>query len=214
VYHHVEGELVVLSPTRAVVDAGGVGYECRIPLSTFTALKGKEHAKVRLLTHLHVLEDDLRLYGFVSERERDLFRLITSISGVGPGIGFAVLATFDPAAFAGAIACGDAKALQKIKGVGAKLSERMILELKDRAAALAALGGGDGASGTAAVGAEGRVVQDAIALLETLGYASKEARERVEAALRKLRPQGAPPAGDGRPDITVEALAQAAMRTR
>jgi holliday junction DNA helicase RuvA len=215
VYHHIEGELVVLSPTRAVVDAGGIGYECRIPLSTFSALKGKERTRVRLLTHLHVLEDDLRLYGFASERERDLFRLITSISGVGPGIGFAVLASFDPAGFAGAIASGDAKSLQKIKGVGAKLSERMILELKDRAAALAALAGGDGASGSPSGGAAGsRVVQDAIALLETLGYAAREARERVEAALRKLRPQGASPGGDGGPELTVEALAQAAMRTR
>ncbi len=221
-YHHIEGELVVLAPARAVVDAGGVGYECRIPLSTFGALKGKERTRVRLMTHLQVLEDDLRLFGFATEKERDLFRLATSISGVGPAIALAALASFDPPAFAAAIASGDSKALQKIKGVGPKLSERMILELKDRAAALATLS--DGASSRAAPGRGGvpdAVLADAVALLLELGYSRREATARVDAALERLLAErerdgggGGTAPGEARAAITVEALAKAALRSR
>jgi Holliday junction DNA helicase RuvA len=219
-YHHIEGELALLGSTRAVVDAGGVGYECRIPLSTFSALKGREHSRVRLFTHLHVLEDDLRLYGFASERERELFRVVTAISGVGPAIALAILASFDPGEFAGAIARSDAKALQRIKGVGTKLSERLVLELKDRVEALAALAGpgqpptqGRPVEG----GVEAQVLADAVAILVELGFSPKEAKTKVDGALGRLlaAAREAPgPTGSKAPAITVETIVQAALRTR
>src|SRR6266545_3062587 len=98
--HHLEGQLALLGPTRAVIETGGIGFELRIPLSTFHSLKGREETTVRLLAHLQVLENDLRLYGFATEAERELFRLATSIAGVGPAIGLHLLATFEPASFA------------------------------------------------------------------------------------------------------------------
>lgn len=219
-FHHLEGELVLLRPTRAAVDVAGVGYECRIPLSTFSALKGKEGTRVRILTHLQVLEDDLRLYGFATEKERELFRLITSISGVGPAIAFAAMASFDPSGFAGAIAAGDSRALQKIKGVGPKLSERIVLELKDRSDVLSLLAeGGPGIRDEAIQRAAipDRVLNDAVAALMELGFSQKEARGRIDGALAKLLP-GGPGSPTGKPisgsAVTVEGLIQAALRTR
>ncbi len=223
-YHHLEGVLAVLEPSRAVVEASGIGFECRIPLSTFTSLKGKEGARVRLMTHLQVLEDDLRLYGFATEKERGFFRLITSIAGVGPAIALAALASFDPPAFAGAIGAGDARALRRIKGVGPKLSERIVLELKDRTEALAALAGEDGppGGGLRHPALPDAVVSDAVKCLEALGYSLREARERVEAAIAHLLggaggSGGAVPAKDG-PGAgappSVEAIIQAAIRAR
>ena len=219
-YHHLEGVLAFLAPSRAVVEASGIGFECRIPLSTFTALKGKEGARVRLLTHLHVLEDDLRLYGFATERERDFFRLVISAAGVGPAIALAALASFDPPAFVSAIESGDARALRRIKGVGPKLSERMVLELKDREEALAALLGGGGPAGSPSrhPALPEATISDAVKCLETLGYSLREARERVDAAIQLLERPADPakdvPAGGQRPALTVEAIIQAAMRAR
>jgi len=216
-YHHVEGTLTALGAGRAVVDAGGVGYECRIPLSTYSALKGKEGSRVKLLLHLQVLEDDLRLYGFATDQERELFRLATSITGVGPTIALAALATFDPAAFAGAIASGDSRALLKIKGVGPKLSERLILELRDRAGALAALsgaGGGRPASAGRADAVRQEVIADAIALLVQLGYGSRDATAKVEAAVAKLIGAAGEGKGDRGASLDVEVIVQTALRTR
>jgi Holliday junction DNA helicase RuvA len=215
-YHHIEGELVVLGPSRAVVDTGGVGYECRIPLSTYTVLKGKERTRVRLLTHLHVLEDDLRLYGFATESERDLFRVASSIGGVGPTIALAALASFDPAGFAAAISSGDSRSLQKIKGVGPKLSERMVLELRD-APAIAALAQGAPSGGAASkAGVREEVLSDAAALLVELGFGSREAKAKVEAVVARLLKQegGDAGGGAGAAAITVEAIVQAALRNR
>jgi holliday junction DNA helicase RuvA len=217
--HHVEGELVVLGPSRAVVQTGGVGFEVRIPLSTYTALKGKEGARVRILTHLQVLEDDLRLFGFATERERDLFRLLTSINGVGPATALVVLASIDPAAFAALIAAGDAKPLQKIKGIGPKLSERLIVELKDRTAALEALAGAAGGSAARSAGSPvaPAVVDEAVKALLVMGFPAREAKGRVEAAIGKLF-GGAKGAASGEPgptgSATVEAIILAALRTR
>ncbi len=212
--HHVEGELILLGPTRAVVETVGMGIECRIPLSTYTAMKGKERSRVRLLTHLQVLEDDLRLYGFATEKERDLFRLVTSISGVGPAIALAALASFDPAGFAGAVAAGDSRALRRIKGVGPKLSERMVLELKDRAADLSSLAGGAGGAARAAV--PEAVFADAVSALVELGFSRREAVGKVEAAVERLS-RGQAEGGEAarrEARLTVEAIIQAAMRTR
>ena len=213
-FHHVEGELAALTPSRAVVSAGGIGLELRIPLTTYTALKGKEATKVRLLAHLQVLEDDLRLYGFASEEERIVFRLATSISGVGPAIALAILAAFSPADFGAAIEAEDATVLKKVRGVGPKLAERLVLELKDRAGPLAELTRGTAAATASPVPSS--VIAEAVAALEALGFAAREAKSRVDGAVTKLLDDGNGKAreGSGPPAISVEAIIHAALRTR
>ncbi len=218
--HHFEGQLVLLGPARAVIETGGIGFELRIPLSTFQGLKGREGTRVRLLAHLQVLTDDLRLYGFATEAERELFRLVTSIGGVGPAIGLHLLATFDPAAFARAILSGDSRALRRIKGVGTKLSERIVLELKDRAQDLAQLAGAGAAppgvdASTASV--PETVVADVARALVELGFSRREADQRVKAAIELLvsqaggaDPRDCKPRPGGPP--SEEAILQAALR--
>ncbi len=216
-YHHIEGELVVLGPTRAVVEAAGVGYECRIPLSTYSALKGKEHKQLRLLTHLQVLEDDLRLYGFATEQERELFRITTSIPGVGPSIALAALASFDPGGFASVVNAGDSRALQRIKGVGPKLSERLIFELKDRASTLMAVVGGEGKAASPLSAVPIPVIADAEAALVELGFSRREAKAKVEDTITRLlsrAQEAARETGIQSPALTVEVIIQAALRSR
>lgn len=215
-YHHIEGDLVVLGPSRAVVEAAGVGYQLIIPLSTYKTLKGKEHTRLRLLTHLQVLEDDLRLYGFASEEEREIFRITISIPGVGPSIALAALASFDPASFACVITDGDVKALQRIKGVGPKLSERLLFELRDRASSLAELAGARAAgAGSFMSSVPAQVYEDAVASLIALGFNRREARSRVESTIERLLSRAREEAGEAGPgEITVEAIIQAALRTR
>jgi Holliday junction DNA helicase RuvA len=217
VYHHLSGELRELSLTRAVVEAGGVGYDLRIPLSTYEDIKGRK--EVRLLTHLHVREDDLRLYGFGTEEERELFRLLLSVTGVGPSIALAALSALRPAEAAGAIASGDLKTLQRIRGVGRRLAERLVVELRERVASVVtALGEGlspaglsrpDGGEGQL-TGAAGRKGADAVKALVELGYERKSAQERVSAAYKELLEERKGRPEEGFP--TVEGLVRRSLQ--
>ena len=118
-YHHLRGQIVELSPTSAVMDVSGVGYDLRIPLSTFDRLKGQKEA--HLFTHLHVREDELRLYGFATVAERELFRFLSSVSGVGPSIALAALCTLAPEdiarALAGALTDEELRSQMRSKGL-------------------------------------------------------------------------------------------------
>ncbi len=215
-YHHLEGVLDGLGPTRAIIDAGGVGYELRIPLSTFEALKGRHAERVRLLTHLQVLEDGLRLFGFATEEEREMFRLTTSISGVGPAIALAALSTFTVEVLAEAIRLGDSRSLQRIKGVGQKLSQRLVLELKDRVTEISARSGSGGHAGKPGLSphrSRGSPPADAVAALVELGFSRKEAEDKVDAAVARLQ-AGSAGAGNDRAHPAVEVILQAALRTR
>jgi Holliday junction DNA helicase RuvA len=204
VYHHLRGTVLDLSPTCVVIEAGGVGYDVSIPLSTFDRLKGKSEACV--YTHLYVREDELRLYGFSTVAERELFRLLLSVSGVGPSIALAGLCALSPAEVAAALSSGDHAKLQRIKGVGRKLAERLGVELRERAQRLAvALGlpsAGDGDRGRSveragSMPARTAEALDAIAALVSLGFDKKSAESRVDAACRKL----AGPDGSGKADV-------------
>ncbi len=215
-YHHLDGLLDRVGPTRAVIDAGGVGYEVRIPLSTFEVLKGRHGQRVKLLTHLQVLEDGLRLFGFATQEEREMFRLATSISGVGPAIALAALSTFGVEVLVESIRRGDARSLQRIKGVGQKLSERLVLELKDRVVEISAISaalGPSGKPGFASSRTPGAPATDAIAALVELGFSRREAESKVNAAVTRLQ-TGTVAAGNERATPTVEAILQAALRTR
>lgn len=196
-FHHIDGEVVVLNPTRAVLDVGGVGYDLSIPLSTYRAIQGQDRA--RLLTCHVVREDAQRLYGFYNEAERELFRAVLGINGVGPSIALAVLSCMDVNEFVGVVELGDVDALRKIKGVGRKLAERLIVELRDRLPRLFSTAmGSENVRKAGDVGAvrllsgSGNAEMEAVRALEELGYARKDAESRVDRALSQLT------AGDSR----------------
>ena len=140
----LEGQLFEKTPTRVLVDVGGVGYEAWIPLTTFTRLPdpGK---RVALRVYTHLRENALTLYGFATELERDVFELLLHASRVGPKLALTVLSGLEAPAVLAALRAGNAAALQGVSGVGAKLAQRMVLELRERALELVASGAVPGA---------------------------------------------------------------------
>jgi len=196
-----------------VVVAGGIGFDLRIPLSTYEKLKGKKEAF--LFTHFHVREDELKLFGFASPAERDLFRLLLSVTGVGPSIALASLCTLSPQEMARAISLGELKVLQTIKGVGRKLAERMVLELRERASSLLiSLDGSSPTKGSSSSKGErseeilrSPEAADAIGALITLGFERKTAEERVAATLVALKGSGS-----GNDPYPVEQLIKECLR--
>ena len=124
------GEISILDPTLFIIDVGGVGYEVRISLNTYSKLKQIKKGKV--YTYLHVKEDAHTLYGFHSSDEKSLFVQLISISGVGPSTAILMLSSMDPAEIKEAIARADVVTIKKVKGIGLKTAERIVLELKDK----------------------------------------------------------------------------------
>src|SRR6266404_291087 len=134
----LRGKLVDALPTRVTIDVNGVGYDVLIPLSSFDKLPAPGQ-EVSLLTHLAIREDAHVLYGFVSNAEREMFRLlVNNVSGIGPKIALNVLSGMNVTALRGAVAQGDVKALSQISGVGKKTAERIVVELKDKIGAAGA----------------------------------------------------------------------------
>lgn len=131
-YYYLKGELAHLAATLCVVECAGVGYKCTVSLVTSQALSSKIGEQVKLYTHLAVREDAMELFGFGSESERSCFNQLTSVSGVGPKAAMSILSTLTPDKFSLAICTGDAKAISKAPGIGKKIAERIILELKDK----------------------------------------------------------------------------------
>ena len=173
----LKGALVEKSPTRIVLDVGGVGYDVLVPLSTFYEL-GDPGSTVTLRVHTHVREDAIALYGFSRTLELDLFERLIAINGIGPKLALAVLSGIDPAELVRAIRAQDVARLTRIPGVGKKTAERIGLELKDRlphaAAAPQTLGG-----------AEDDRRSDLLSALTNLGYKGAVADKAVDAAMKK-----------------------------
>jgi Holliday junction DNA helicase RuvA len=136
----LEGLLLERTPTRVLIDVGGVGYEALIPLSTFVRLPD-EGKPVALRIHTHVREDALQLFGFATELERASFTLLLHASRVGPKLAQTILSGIDAAVLVRAIEAGDVATLRSVPGVGAKLAERIIVELRDRVAELVDVAG-------------------------------------------------------------------------
>ncbi len=173
---YLDGTLAESLPGRCAIDVGGVGYEVLVPLSTSDGMPAPG-AKVRILTHLHVREQEQTLYGFRTGDERDLFRLlIDRVSGIGPKLALAVLSGMGVADFKSAVVGADVAALSKISGLGKKTAERIVLELKDKVGVAAAW---EAASGDAASGSAG-AVNDAVLALIALGYKQAEAHKAVQ----------------------------------
>jgi Holliday junction DNA helicase RuvA len=130
-YDYLEGKLAEKNPAYAVIDVQGAGYFLNISLNTYTRLPDEDH-QCKLYAHLVVKEDAFVLYGFAGSDERDLFRELISVSGVGAGTARIILSSLNPDEIAEAIVTGNAPLLQRIKGIGQKTAQRIIIDLKDR----------------------------------------------------------------------------------
>ena len=191
-YHHLRGKLIELGSLSAVVETSGVGWHVQVPLSTRSLVGDRLGEEVLLYTHLLVREDVLKLFGFSTLEERELFRLLLSVSGTGPKIALQALSAFSVKELIRDLVSGDVDSLKRIKGVGKKLAERMVLELRDKAGVLQLGEPGSGAEQLPA-GGGGRVSEIAITVLvEQLGFSLKDARKRVEAACQKLSGSDSP----------------------
>ena len=175
---HLRGRLLSLTPELAVVDVHGVGYAVSLPLPTYYEVqKQPAGAEVSLFIHTHVREDALALYGFWTERERALFERLITVSGVGPRLARAILSGLPPEVLLGALAAGDVARLTRIPGVGKKTAERLVLELREKAAELAAAP----ATTSAALEPDD---EDLLVALVNLGYRRGDA-ERALADVRR-----------------------------
>jgi len=173
---HLRGRLVDKRPNQLLVDVGGVGYQVYIPLSTFYAL-GELHDEVTLLVHTHLREDAIALYGFLTSREKHFFELLISASGVGPGLALKILSGMSVDELVPAIRRSDLVLLTRIPGVGKKTAERIVVELRDR---LAAMEAPEEARPTSRTGLEA----DVVSALLNLGYDRRAAEKAVEEAQR------------------------------
>src|SRR5208337_2540076 len=163
----LRGKLQDVLPTQITVEVNGVGYEVLIPLSSYDKLPAPAQ-EVQVLTHLVVREDAHTLYGFMSSAERELFRLlINTVSGIGPRIALNILSGISVAAFRGAVASADVKALSQISGVGKKTAERIVVELKDK---IGAAGAWEARSAERALSPGDQKVNDAVLALIALGF--------------------------------------------
>ena len=173
----LEGVLAEALPTQIVVNVHGVGYHVVIPLSSFERLPGVG-SPVRILTHLVVREDAHVLFGFASAGERDLFRLLLNhVSGVGPKIALGILSGMSVEIFKACVVAGDTTAISRVKGVGKKTAERVVLELKDKVGVAAEW---EAASAANAPGPREQAMHDAVLALISLGYKQIEAHKAVK----------------------------------
>ncbi|HPA21071.1 MAG TPA: Holliday junction branch migration protein RuvA [Verrucomicrobiae bacterium] len=194
---YLDGRLVKALPTQVVMEVGGVGYEVFIPMSTFDQLPAAP-AAVKLLTHLVVREDAHVLYGFSTEDERALFRLlINSVSGVGPRLALAVLSGMSVRGFRAAVVGNDVASIARVKGLGKKTAEKIVVELRDKVGVSAAW---EVASAEHAPSPEAQAVNDAVLALIALGYKQAEAHKAAKAAL------------DAEPSASVETLVREALK--
>ncbi|HEV3254503.1 MAG TPA: Holliday junction branch migration protein RuvA [Candidatus Acidoferrales bacterium] len=170
----LRGALADKRPNRVLVDVGGVGYEVLVPLSTFAAL-GALHSQVTLLIHTHVREDQLSLFGFLTAREKQCFELLISASGVGPSLALKILSGMGLDELVPAIRKGDLAQLVRIPGVGRKTAERIVVELRDKLAAVEVPGEGKPATRTG-------LEADVASALLNLGYDPRAVEKAVEQA--------------------------------
>lgn len=193
VYEFIEGSLAELGDDYAVVGCGGVGYRLEIPASTFVEIR--EQRKVRLYSQLRVRDEQMVLYGFGSLEERKIFNAICSVSKVGPGIAMAILSGIPIHDFRAAVFAGRSDVLVKIKGIGKKTAERLVLELRE------AVGEWSPTTMPADAPAPGSIASDLSAALGNLGFSEHEVRDAVASAVAEC-PE----------DATFDELFKVAMR--
>jgi Holliday junction DNA helicase RuvA len=191
-YAYIDGKLAFKSPSYVVIDAGGVGYHINISLNTYSLIGNAERCK--LYTWLHVKEDGHSLYGFADEGERRLFLHLISISGIGPNTGRMMLSSITPAEIQAAIITGNVALIQRIKGIGPKSAQRVILELQDKLKK-------EGPDTLTAMPANKTAKDEALSALVMLGFARNAAEKVLDSGIV-----------NNKPDITVEELIKYALK--
>lgn len=194
---HIKGLLQTKSTNAIVIDNGGIGYEVITPLSTFYALPEEGH-EVSLHVYTHVREDAFILFGFMTELEKKIFKLLITVSGIGPKLAINILSGIGPDELLAAISSGDIAKLQSIPGIGKKTAERMALELKDKAAKIT--GDLELPASMAAMRADKTILSDALSALVNLGYPSKAASSAVDKACSNMK------------EVTLEGVIKEALR--
>ena len=200
-FYYIKGELVYTDPSTAVIDCGGVGYKMSVSKNTLARLT-KRGEKVCLYTHFYIREDAVELLGFYTEAELEAFKLLITVSGIGPKAAMAILSVLTPEKFALAVTMGDTKAIAKATGVGSKTAARVILELKEKVAKSLPV---DTDTGEVMPVSDELVfgnTEEAIGALVVLGYSRQEAQtalkgvdpllsleDMITAALRKMMPK-------------------------
>ncbi|MEY2630010.1 MAG: Holliday junction ATP-dependent helicase RuvA [Bacteroidota bacterium] len=173
---HIQGKLVEKTPTDVVIDCNGVGYHVNISLHTFSLLPQTDF--IKLYTYLQIKEDAHSLYGFVEKSERELFKLLLSVSGIGAGIARTMLSSLDPKQIIQAIANGDVGTVQSIKGIGNKTAQRVILDLRDKVLKIYDLD-------EISVAQHNINREESLSALEVLGYVRKNAEKVVDKILKE-----------------------------
>ena len=188
---HLQGKIVEKSPTHVVIECGGVGYHVNISLHTYSLLPANEFLK--LYTYLQIKEDAHTLFGFVEKSEREIFKFLLSVSGIGSSIARTMLSSLEPKQIINAIASGDVITIQSIKGIGSKTAQRVILDLKEKMLKLYDLD-------------EVTLVQnntyrdEALSALEVLGFVRKTSEKIVEKIIKED------------PDSSLEAIIKKALK--
>jgi Holliday junction DNA helicase RuvA len=175
----LRGRVLDKQPNRLIVDVGGVGYDVHVPLSTFYEVGG-EGSEIALRVYLHVREDALQLYGFLTDVERQVFERLIAVSGIGPKLAIAVLSGMDSRELIAAVQRADVARLTSIPGIGKKTAERIVLELKDRLVQLAPPAVAETARSTSA---DDRLRADLLSALQNLGYHRPQAERAIDAVL-------------------------------
>lgn len=188
---HLQGKLVEKTPTEVVIDCGGVGYHVNISLHTYSLLPQTEN--IRLFTYLQIKEDAHTLFGFVEKSEREIFKMLLSVSGIGAGIARTMLSSLEPKQIIQALAVGDLGTIQSIKGIGSKTAQRAILDLKDKVLKVYDL---DEVSMTT----NNTNKDEALSALEVLGFNKKLAEKVVDRIAKD------------NPDATVEIIIKQALK--
>jgi len=178
-YEFLSGKIVHKDPARVILEVGGIGFELVVPLSTFQAL-GKVGEQARVLTHFLVREDSHQLYGFATDEERSVFRLLLSVSGVGPKTALTTLSGIGTAELRKAIVDGALPVLTAISGIGRKTAERLIVELREK---ILLLGPKSDVTLSARVSLDEQLVEDSIQALVSLGYRRLDAKRALQKVL-------------------------------
>ena len=188
---HLQGKLVEKSPTQVVIDCGGVGYHVNISLHTYSLLPATDF--IKLFTHLQIKEDAHTLFGFVEKSEREIFKLLLSVSGIGASIARTMLSSLDPKQITNAIASGAVATIQSIKGIGSKTAQRVILDLKEKVLKLYDLD-------EVSMSQSNTNRDEALSALEVLGFVRKTSERVVEKIVKEA------------PDSSVEYIIKQALK--
>ena len=188
---HLQGKLVEKTPTQVVIDCGGVGYHVNISLHTYSLLPSTDF--IKLFTHLQIKEDAHTLFGFVEKSEREIFKMLLSVSGIGASIARTMLSSLEPKQIINAIASGDVLIIQSIKGIGTKTAQRVILDLKDKMLKLYDID-------EVSMSQSNTNRDEALSALEVLGFVRKASERIVEKIVKE------------NPDSSVEFIIKQALK--